>query len=301
MKKKPVIIVHGGAWDIPDDLVKAHKSGCKKAAVVGYAVLRQGGSALDAVVEAVKVMEDDPTFDAGVGSFLNARGKVELDAAIMDGKSLNCGVVGAVTRLKNPIVVARLVMEKTDNVMLVGRGAMRLAQAHGLPMVRLKELLTERELMRWQQLKCKKNFSARQIFANGYRDTVGAVAFDQWGNLAAANSTGGTPNKLPGRVGDTGQIGSGIYADNTKGAVCSTGWGEPIIKIVMAKSICDRMAQESSVTNAIRDGLGELKKRANGFGGAIAINRYGNIGFGFNTPRMAYAFAESKSKVVVGI
>lgn len=300
-KRTPAIIVHGGAWDIPDDLVKPHLDGCRRAVEAGYSLLREGASALDAVVAAVKVMEDDPAFDAGVGAFLNAEGEIELDASLMDGRTLGCGAVAGVKTVKNPIELARLVMERTEYVMLIGSGAEAFARQQGIPACRFEDLLVPRERERWQEFKRRKNFSARGVFATKPHGTVGAVAVDSEGNLAAANSTGGTPNKLPGRVGDTGQIGSGTYADNEKGAACSTGWGEPIIKIVMAKAICDRMAKKTAPKAAINQALNELRKRVGGFGGAIAIDRTGRVGLAFNTPRMAFAYSNVQGDIVTGI
>ncbi|MEX2701693.1 MAG: isoaspartyl peptidase/L-asparaginase, partial [Candidatus Baldrarchaeota archaeon] len=231
--QKPIILVHGGAWNIPDELVEDHIKGVENAANIGWEILRNGGSALDAVEEAVKAMEDDPTFDAGKGSFLNEEGFVELDAIIMDGATLDVGAVAAVRNIKNPVVLARKVMELTEHVLLVGEGANRFAKKIGMKTVDLSELVLEREIERWKKFKEGK-ISIEKLFEQTPKGTVGAVALDKHGNFAAATSTGGVAGKMVGRVGDTPIVGCGAYADNNYGAVSSTGHGEKIMKIVLA-------------------------------------------------------------------
>ena len=249
------LIVHGGAWDIPDDEVAPHLAGCRRALAAGWEALTNGRSALDAVEIAVRIMEDDPTFDAGVGSVLNRDGLVELDAAIMDGATLRSGAVAAVRGIRNPISLARRVLE-SEAALLVGRGAERFADTVGIERCADEDMIVPRERARWEEL-CRlaayrtpdafqrppgEVAGLRGIVAGGDHapdhpglriqhpgDTVGAVALDRYGNLAAAVSTGGTPFKLPGRVGDTPLIGAGLYADVQTGGCASTGWGESII------------------------------------------------------------------------
>jgi beta-aspartyl-peptidase (threonine type) len=293
----PSLIVHGGAWDIPDNMVEAHLAGCRRAAETGWQVLCAGASALDAVEAAVRVMEDDPTFDAGRGSHLNAAGEVELDALIMDGATLNAGSVAAVQRVANPISLARLVMERTEHVLLVGAGAERFARAQGVPICPPEELLVGRELERWKALLADPTWRTPQAFGG---DTVGAVARDGRGNIAAATSTGGTSKKMPGRVGDSPLIGSGAYADNHTGGVSATGWGESLMKVVMSKTACDFIAQGMPAQQAAQASVRVLAERVNGLGGVIVVDHQGHIGFAFNTPRMAWAFVVD-GNVVTGI
>jgi beta-aspartyl-peptidase (threonine type) len=274
---RPAIIVHGGAWSIPDDAIEDHIKGCREAAIRGYECLKSG-SAIDAVEEAVKYMEDDPTFDAGYGSFLNSEGEVELDALIVDGRSLRFGAVAGVKRIRNPILLARAVMEKTEHQMFIGEGAEKLAVRIGMSLCDNSELVHPRELERWRKGGNKDIFS-----------TVGAVAMDSDGNLAAAVSTGGTPMKLPGRVGDTPLIGCGAYADNSLGAAASTGYGEAIMRVVLAKKAVDLMESMPSPL-AVKKALLIMKERTGGLGGLIAIDSRGEIGFYHMTSRMAFAY-----------
>lgn len=295
MSYQPVIIVHGGAWDIPDDVIEAHLNGCRRACEVGWRMLREGALALDAVEAAVQVMEDDPAFDAGRGSFLNTAGEVELDAMIMDGATLNAGAVAAVQRVAHPIHLARLVMDKTEHVMLVGAGAERFAREQGIPVCPPEDLLVGRELERWRQLQQDPAWRTPQAFGAGsrgadHRDTVGAVALDGQGNLAAATSTGGTPKKLPGRVGDSPLVGCGAYADNVSAGASATGWGEALIKVVMSKTACDLVARGLGAQHAAEAAVKTLAGRVNGLGGVIVVDRLGRLGAAHNTPRMAHAY-----------
>lgn len=284
----PSLIVHGGAWAIPDDQVEAHMAGCRRAAEVGWQLLSEGAAALDAVEAAVRVMEDDPTFDAGRGSHLNAAGEVELDALIMDGATLKAGAVAAVQRVANPISLARLVMERTEHVLLVGAGAEHFAHQQGVAICPPEELLVGRELERWKQLQADPTWRTPQAFQRR-GDTVGAVARDGRGSLAAATSTGGTPKKLPGRVGDSPLIGCGAYADNRTAGVSATGWGEALMRIVISKTVCDWVGQGMTAQQAAEASVRLLHERVNGLGGVIVVDHYGQIGFAYNTPRMARA------------
>jgi len=234
---QPKLIVHGGAWNIPNEMDSAHQNGVTAALKAGYAILEQGGSALDAVEKAVNIMEADDTFDAGRGAFLNEIGEIELDAMIMDGRDLGYGAVGAVQNLLNPVSLARKVMEQTEHCFLVGKGAQLFAQRMGFEALDPKALLTTRELEFYHNIKDQVDFKTHHPFQNEPRDTVGAVAMDAQGNLAAATSTGGTARKMVGRVGDSPMPGAGGYADNELGAVSTTGWGESIMKVLLAK-IC---------------------------------------------------------------
>ena len=212
----PVLVVHGGAWAIPDDMVEAHLNGVRNAMAAGWRVLSRGGPALDAVEEAVVVMEDDETFDAGRGSFLNRDGKVQLDALIMDGDTLRAGGVGCVEHLRNPVRAARKILSESPHVYFVGEGAERFAAEHGIPLCKNEDLIIPREVERLREYQAQRRGAKRiDLFAPTIsHDTVGAVALDRDGNIAAATSTGGTLNKAPGRLGDSSLIGCGCYADN---------------------------------------------------------------------------------------
>ncbi|MBP1654519.1 MAG: Asparaginase [Bacteroidetes bacterium] len=297
------LIVHGGAWDIPDSLVEPHRKGVAEALRVGWEILTSGGPAAEAIEAAIMAMEDDETFDAGRGSFINAVGEVELDASIMDGRNLRAGSVAAVQNVKNPIRLARKIMDVGEQVMLVGIGATRFAKQHKIPTCSPDSLVTARELERWKDIQASDKFSTIDAFQHGKlpSDTVGAVAMDKHGNLASGTSTGGTPNKHPGRVGDSPIIGSGTYADNKFGAVSCTGWGESIMRVVLAKSVVDQIEiNGGDVDKAVRHGLYLLETRVKGYGGLIAISRDGRVSTVHNTPRMArgYITAEMQRPVV---
>ena len=291
---KPCIIVHGGAWDIPEDAWKAHHDGCLKATRDGYSCLQSGHSAVDAVEVAVRVMEEDPTFDAGRGSFLNADGEVEMDAAIMDGDDLAFGAVAAVQNIVHPVTLAREVMKRTQHCMLVGEGALRFARSIGMQTVDQEFLLTERELKRWQDIKKNQSFEQRALF-DAARDryspkgTVGAVAIDAKGKIAAATSTGGTPSKMAGRVGDSSMIGCGNYADSKSAGVSATGWGEPLMKVVIARRVCHSIENGKTAKEAGEEAIRYLEERVKGYGGVIVIDKKGDMAFSHNTPRMAIA------------
>src|SRR5262249_34397024 len=224
------ILVHGGAGDSahPDDSPEDAMRGCLAAARAGYEVLRRGGSSLDAVVAAAVVLVADPNFNAGTGSALNADGEVENDASVMEGQRLGAGAVASIRGVKNPIRLARLVMEKTPHVLLACEGAIRFAKDNGVALVDPKSMVTPRVLQKWRS-------------GNHELGTIGTVAIDANGNVAAATSTGGTMGKMPGRVGDSPLIGSGTYADNLTGAGSATGMGEAIIKVVLTKFAVDRL------------------------------------------------------------
>lgn len=299
--KHPVsLIVHGGAWNIPDTMVGAHRAGVLTALKAGWRILQDGGSAVEAVEQSIVIMENDETFDAGRGSFLNAAGEIELDASIMNGRTFRAGAVAAVQGVPNPIMLARAIMEHSDHVLLVGKGAARFAKEHRIPTCGMDDLIIEREILRWRESQTAgvrsqtRGSSSADVWGG---DTVGAVALDAVGTVASGTSTGGTPNKYPGRVGDSPLIGAGAYADNAVGGVSSTGWGEALIKVVMAKSVIDIMARNGEDPEAAtRDGIALLKKKVAGYGGVIAVSRSGKIGLSYNTPRMAHAYITSSMK-----
>ncbi len=275
------ILVHGGAGAIaPDDEPPACRSGCLAAARAGYAVLKRGGSALDAVEAAVVALEDDPTFNSGTGSCLNVEGDVEMDASIMSGQTLSAGAVAAIQAVKNPIRVARLVAERSPHVLFAGEGARRFAREQAIPSCAPAELVTDRSLTRWR--------NEKELGWPRKPGTVGAVAIDVRGHVAAGTSTGGISGKLVGRIGDSPLIGSGTYADDHLGAASCTGAGEAIIKIVMAKHACDRMGQGDDAMAAAKSAIAQLD-RVQGEGGIIVLDPKGRLGWAFNAARMSRA------------
>ena len=291
----PVLVVHGGAWAIPDDMVEAHLNGVRSARAAGWRVLERGGTALDAVEEAVVIMEDDETFDAGRGSFLNRDGRVQLDALIMDGATLRAGGVGCVERLRNPVRAARKILSDSPHVYFVAEGAERFAAEHGIPLCQNEDLIIPREVERLREFQARDADAKVDLFAPTIsHDTVGAVALDGVGNIAAATSTGGTLNKAPGRLGDSSLIGCGCYADNRTAAASTTGWGEPIMKLVLAKWAADRVATGSLPEWVAAEAINYLKDRVNGHGGMILLDARGRFGIAHNTPRMAWALKTSK-------
>ncbi len=282
------MIVHGGAWAIPDDQVDAHARGCRDAVQTGYAILREGGSALDAVQAAIRLMEDDPIFDAGKGSCLTQDGEVELDASIMDGATLNVGAVACVKHIAQPIQLARLVLE-SPHVLLVGEGAERFAQHHGMSLCNSEDLIVDRERQIWEEFKRQGQASYGDAF-EPRQDTVGAVALDAAGNIAVGLSTGGTPNKLPGRVGDVPQIGCGFYTDNTVGGVACTGLGEAIARMALARRTMQMLESGAAPEQAADQAIRTLAARVGGTAGLIVLDRLGRVGVAYNTKRMARAF-----------
>jgi beta-aspartyl-peptidase (threonine type) len=289
----PVIIVHGGAWDIPDRLVDANIAGVEDAVAKGWKVLKAKGFALDAVVAAVNALEDNPTFDAGIGSVLTEDGTVEMDALIMDGSTLGAGSVAGLRDVRYPINLARLVMEKTPHVLMIGEGAQRLADKYKVERLTQDKLVTDEarhELAEW--LKKRKTQQGH--------DTVGAVALDGKGNIAAATSTGGMTGKMVGRVGDVPIVGCGGYADNRIGGASATGHGESIIKVNMTKLVLNYAEAGNPIQDATDKALAYMKNRVNGTGGVIALDAKGNIGHSFTTKRMVWATAKN-GKIESGI
>jgi beta-aspartyl-peptidase (threonine type) len=286
---------------MPDDAVAAHERGIGNALSAGWDTLQRGGTSVDAVEAAVTVMEDDDTFDAGRGSFLTRDGRVQLDALLMNGENLRTGGVACIERLKNPIQAARLVLDKSPHVYFVGSGAERFATQHGMRLVDNTELIVPRErdrLMQFQQNEAAGGVDTTFSGNLDSHDTVGAVALDQYGNLAAATSTGGTLSKAPGRVGDSSLIGCGCYADNLSAAVSLTGWGEPIMKLVLGKWAVDRVAAGSSPQDAASAAINYLYTRLGGHGGIILLGPDGRLGLAHNTPRMAWGIANAGGQQV---
>ena len=279
MPTDPVLVVHGGAWAIPDDMVEAHLNGVRQAQAAGWRVLERGGTALDAVEEAVVILEDDETFDAGRGSFLNRDGKVQLDALIMDGATLRAGGVGCVERIANPVRAARKILSESPHVYFVAEGAERFAAEHGIPLCKNEDLIIPREVARLREFQIgeiREDQKADLFAPTISHDTVGAVALDRDGNIAAATSTGGTLNKAPGRLGDSSLIGCGCYADNKSAAASTTGWGEPIMKLVLAKWAADRVAAGNMPEWVAAEAINYLEARVNGHGGMILLNAGGH-------------------------
>jgi beta-aspartyl-peptidase (threonine type) len=271
-------------------MVDAHLNGVRNAAAAGWRALERGGSALDAVEAAVIVLEDDETFDAGRGSFLNRDGKVQLDAFIMDGATLRGGGVGCVERMRNPVRAARKILSDSPHVYFVAEGAERFAAAHGIELCRNEDLIIPREVERLRAYQARGATHGDDLFAPHIsHDTVGAVALDREGNIAASTSTGGTLNKDPGRLGDSSLIGCGCYADNASAAASTTGWGEPIMKLVLAKWAADRVASGSLPQWVAQEAMNYLKQRLDGHGGIILLDAQGRFGIAHNTPRMAWA------------
>ena len=290
------IIVHGGAGDWPKSKQAAGLSGVGEAATRGFKLLQQGKSSIKAVEAAIIEMEDNPVFNAGRGSTLNLVGDVEADAGIMDGKTRRGAGVALVRRTKNPIRLARLVMEKTDHALLAGKSAEGLGEAFGLPRANLK--LPER-VYQWEQARrglakgVLGNFSRnlkliRSKGQNMLGDTVGALAMDQYGDFAAADSTGGVSLKLPGRIGDSPILGAGLYADNRIGAATATGIGEIAMRFVVSKSACDAM-RSLTAQQAASQTVNLVTKLAGRGLGVVTLDRNGRYGVAHNTPHLCWA------------
>lgn len=277
----PVLVIHGGAGAMPRASMtaakeKAYRAGLEAALDAGYAILERGGTSLDAVVEVVRILEDDPQFNAGRGAVLNHLGLAELDASLMDGRTLAAGAVASVAHVKNPILLARLVMEKSPHVLLIGAGAEEFALENGVGLVPNTYFHTEHRKLQLEQVQKKQTLG-----------TVGAVALDRAGNLAAATSTGGMEDKRFGRVGDSPIIGAGTYADNAACAVSGTGHGEYFIRAAVAHDVCARAAYGGmTLGDAAREVIHRKLKGMGGTGGVIALDPRGNVVMEFNTEGM---------------
>lgn len=316
---KPVLAIHGGAGTIlksnmTPEKEQAYTKGLEAALKAGYKVLQKEGTAIDAVEAVVKILEDNPLFNAGKGAVFTNDGRIELDAAIMDGKTLAAGAIAGVTTIKNPISAARAVMEKSEHVMMIGRGAEKFAAQHGLAIVEPSYFYTEERWKSLQRIKKADSIKAenaekpkQQTLKHlSNRDskygTVGAVALDIHGNLAAATSTGGMSNKKFGRVGDVPIIGAGTYANNTTCAISCTGWGEFFIRLVMAKSISDMMEYgKFSLLQASTEMVMKKLPSMHGDGGLIAVDKNGNIAMPFCTEGMYRGYIDRNGKMEIKI
>lgn len=285
-------MIHGGAGEL--DRVRKHTDiapyleSIKIILEKGNKLLKRGGTALDAVELCVSMLEDNSLFNAGRGAVLNESGVAELDAAIMDGKSLNAGAVAGLSHIANPVRLARLVLEKSNHVMLIANGAERFARQHDIKSVTNKYFITDKKLEEYKKLR-----AGRQIDKRRKHGTVGAVAMDKKGNLAAATSTGGLVCKQQGRVGDSPIIGAGTYADNKTCAVSATGHGEMFMRTVLAKHIADLVQfKELDAGSAAKQAINHLKRRVDGLGGVIVIDRYGRCAARFNTRTMIRGWVE---------
>jgi L-asparaginase / beta-aspartyl-peptidase len=308
-----VLVVHGGAGtitraSITPEIEAQYRAGLERALKTGYAILAAGGSSVDAVEATIRVFEDDPLFNAGKGAVFTHDGKNELDAAIMDGKTGLGGAGAGVTTVKNPISAARAVMEKTRHVMLIGSGAENFAAAQKLEIVDPSYFFTQR---RWDQLQKarekdkieldhdgKQKNSANELWQTDHKyGTVGAVALDRYGNLAAGTSTGGLTNKMAGRVGDSPIIGAGTYADNATVAISGTGTGEYYMRSLLAYDIAARMKYlKLPLSDAVDQTIKEALDDKHGDGGLIALDAKGNFRFGFNTEGMYRGFIKADGK-----
>ena len=303
------IAVHGGAWNVPDGDLQEHQDGIARVLKHGWGLLRDGASALDTVTSTVEMLENDPLFNAGTGSHLNRLGKVELDASLMEGDELEAGAVAAVQRIKNPVLLARAVLEQSDHVLLVGKGARRFAREHGIAECRSRDLRVGRARETDMRIRAGETDLVATEFAPAepgqkhgpeHMGTVGAVARDSGALIVAATSTGGTLDKYPGRVGDSPLIGSGTYADSRMGGASCTGWGEGIIRVVMAKSAIDRIGGGQDSAAAVRAALADLG-RIGGHGGMILVDHTARPLAEFNTPRMARGLGCEGEGLRVGV
>jgi L-asparaginase / beta-aspartyl-peptidase len=316
MKQKIALAVHGGAGTIlrntmTPGLEKAYKAAMEEALMKGYEILRNGGSSLDAVEIAVRVLEDCPLYNAGKGAVFTADGKNELDASIMYGKDLSAGAIAEVTNIKNPISAARAVMEKSEHILLVGRGAEAFAEMYGLEMVDQNYYYTKERWEALQRVREEDPTKTELDHGSGAATlkkakeekfgTVGAVAVDVSGHLAAATSTGGMTNKKWGRVGDAPLIGAGTYANHLCAISC-TGWGEYFIRLCVAKSVADLMEyKECSLKKAANEMILKKLPDLGGDGGLIAVDKDGNISMPFSTEGMYRGYVKSSGKVVTEI
>ena len=319
------LIVHGGAGAMTRDRYDEAREGCRAAALAGWQVLLQGGSALDAVQTAIVALEDNPGFNAGTGAVLTQDGHAQLDAGLMEGSSLDVGAIAGVERIKNPIVLARSVLT-SPHVLLMGAGAEEFAVQAGVPLHDPSELITPAQYARWQRgysagddvnigalpghvpaeadrEKVADPVDTGLVHVDGHKHgTVGAVAVDREGRTAAGASTGGIAAKHPGRIGDTPLPGCGFYAEDGLGGVASTGHGEDFIRLVLARRALDFLATGYSAQAAASAAIRLLDHRVKGSGGLILLDAEGRVGYARNTPTMAHAFiGEGMSSVQAGV
>jgi L-asparaginase / beta-aspartyl-peptidase len=312
-------VIHGGAGVITRASLTPHqekeyRAMLEEAVLAGYKALQAGRPALDAVEVAIRILENSPLFNAGKGAVFTNDGKNELDASIMDGKTLGAGAVAGLRRVKNPITLARAVMEKSEHVMMAGEGAERFAAEQKVELVdtkyfwtqhrwdALQKILKEEKAKEVQGPKSKvQSLRTSELPANKF-GTVGAVALDRDGNLAAGTSTGGMTNKKYGRIGDAPIIGAGTYANNATCAVSATGWGEFFIRLGVARDISSMMEYRASTVQSAADQVIKQKlQKLGGDGGVIAIDKFGNIGISFNSEGMYRAYINHEGKPVIEI
>lgn len=315
---KIAIAIHGGASSASKrdyEKEEAYKKSLKEIVESSYKILEEGGTALDAVEHAVRLLEDDPLFNAGRGSGLNCNGEVEMDAAIMDGSNLDAGAVSALRHVKNPVTLARIIMERTEHVILSADGAEEYAIEVGMDMKPRKYFITPERYKTWadgKEEEAEKKIEKEEAQKNGKEKsketkqkgygTVGAVALDQYGNLASATSTGGTPSKMCGRVGDSPVIGAGTYANNKTCAVSCTGDGEFFIKTCAAHDVSSMIAyKEISLQEAADEVILKKIKKMGGEGGLIAIDKEGNVALPYNCEKMSRASKTSDGEMVVAV
>jgi beta-aspartyl-peptidase (threonine type) len=312
------IIVHGGAGTIAPERHPAARAGCLAAAQIGWEVLLRGGSAMDAIEAAIMAMEDNPGFNAGTGSVLTRDGRAQMDAGVMDGETLDVGAVAGVERVKNPVALARLV-SASPHVLLVGTGAELFAEEQGVGLVDPRALVTAAQLERWERgyrdgddvnvgpkLVAVSGLDAlpdEHIHTDGDKHgTVGTVAIDRHGRIAAGASTGGMAGKHPGRVGDTPLVGCGFYAETPLGGASCTGHGEHFMRLILAKRAVDLLERGLNAQAAADAAIETLGQRTGGTGGLILLDAEGSVGFARNTDAMAYAFMrEGMSEPEAGV
>jgi beta-aspartyl-peptidase (threonine type) len=306
------LVIHGGAGTIDRSKMtpekeREYRAGLERALAAGYDILKNGGSSLHATEAAVRVLEDDSRFNAGKGSVFTSAGTNEMDAAIMDGKTLAAGAVAVLKHVKNPISLARLVMEKSGHVMMDGEGAEAFAQENGIELVDEKYFFTQERWDALQKIKAAEKHrtgapaKAFLITDQDRHGTVGAVALDRNGNLAAATSTGGTTNKRPGRVGDSPVIGAGTYANNATCAVSATGDGEYFIRATVGHDLSALMEYRGMSLKEAAQAVLDKVAKLGGTGGLIAIDRQGNVALPFNTTGMYRGYVDRDGKFVVEI
>jgi beta-aspartyl-peptidase (threonine type) len=292
------VLVHGGAGDGPSAAMgtraEDYHASCARAVEAGAAGLRKGGSALDAVERAVRALEDDPLFNAGTGACLNEEGMIELDASIMEGASLRAGGVCALPPFRNPIAIARAALEDGKHVLYAGEGAAAFAHERGFQRVTSEDMTTEMARRRWEAVR-------ESLAAEKGGGTVGAVARDSRGNVAAATSTGGLVNKHVGRVGDSPILGAGTYADNDGGACSATGHGESFMRLAMAKTATDLMRSRVHPEDAAAAVIHSLASRLKATGGVILVDRGGRIGWARNTASMPWGVQGERLELSVGL
>lgn len=281
------IIVHGGAHTITADKVEPHRAGCTRAVEAGVAILENSGTCIDALEAAIRLLEDDPTFNAGFGSMLNSLGEVEMDAAIMEGSGLHAGAVATLRGVRHPISVAREVMD-TPHALLSGEGARRFAEERGCDLCAPEEMIHDAMRAEWA--------ASRKLRG---ADTVGCVVLDVFGNFAAGTSTGGLMNKMPGRIGDSPLIGLGLYADNMAGGVALTGDGESIMRMALAHRIINSMCNGEDADRAAEEAIAVMARRVGGQAGCIVLDRQGRIGLAHNADNLAHAYRTSSMSAIV--